>query len=121
LKTVKDKNISAIIVWLPCIGTDSRFAALEQSNSFKDPRVQYYWDFDRATGYAWQTTLGLQDTFAWDVYFLFDRGVPWSDPAPKPTFWMHQLPAAKEKAPVLDTTAFTTRLKDLLKNTSSDR
>lgn len=109
-----DKNITTVIVWLPCIRTDSRFAALEQSDSFRDPRVQYYWDFARATGYAWQSTLGLE-TFAWDVYFLFDRGVPWADPPPKPTFWMHQLSAVREKAPAWDPAVFTARLKDVLK------
>jgi hypothetical protein len=116
LKNVQEKNITALIVWLPCIPTDSRFAALEQSDSFSDPRVQYFWDFDRMTGYGWQATLGLEGTFAWDVYFLFDRGAPWSEPAPKPTFWMHQLGAAKQKAPAWDPAVFTTRLKDLLKN-----
>jgi hypothetical protein len=114
VKNVNDEKLAVIIIWLPCIETDSRSAAEEQSKKTADPRIQYFWDGGRVTGYLWQETLDLA-SFAWDVYLLFDRTVSWTDPSPKPTFWMQQLPAAKDKAPPLDLATLTAKVKELLK------
>jgi len=118
-KTLKNENSGDVVVyfiWLPCIWTDSKDEATKRVTEFQDPRVRNYWDENRFTGTAWQQRLGLP-SFAWDVYFLFDRSANWEKDVPQPTFWMHQLRIAKGKAPFLDESQFESRLKTMVANT----
>jgi len=55
-----------------------------------DPRVMQWHDPAQRTGRAFAETLDVQD-LAWDVYLLYGEGAPWSDPAPSPAAWFHQL------------------------------
>lgn len=113
LKNVPANDVAAYFIWLPCIRTDSKTEAVDRISEFHDPRVHNYWDEERVTGNAWQERLGLS-SFAWDVYFLFDRSTSWPKDVPQPTFWMHQLMDAKDKAPFLDQKEFESRLKEMV-------
>ena len=49
------------------------------------------WDSRHSVGEEVSKTLQLNCP-AWDVYLVYKPGIRWEDgPAPKPTFWMHQL------------------------------
>ena len=115
LMNVNSKDVTAYFVWLPCMQSDSKDEAARRVSEFHDPRVRNYWDEQRITGNAWQERLGLS-SFAWDVYFLFDRSASWQKAVPQPTFWMHQLMGAKDKAPFLDEKEFESRLKTMVTN-----
>ena len=115
LKNVSAADVSVYFVWLPCIRSDSKDEAIKRVSEFSDSRVHNYWDEGRLTGNAWQARLGLS-TFAWDVYFLFDRSAVWQKPAPQPVFWMHQL-GGVTKAPFLNEKEFETQLKKALAET----
>jgi len=115
LKNVSGTDVAVYFIWLPCIRTDSKKEAVERVSEFHDPRVRNYWDEERITGNAWQHRFGL-DSFAWDVYFLFDRSATWNKDVPQPTFWMHQLRGV-DQAPYLNQKEFEVRLKTLLAGT----
>jgi hypothetical protein len=113
LNNVKSADVVAYFIWLPCIRNDSKDEAVARVLEFADPRVRNYWDEDRITGNAWQERLSLP-SFAWDVYFLFDRSASWQKGVPQPTFWMHQLSDAKDKGPFLDQKEFESRLRTMV-------
>lgn len=78
-----------------------------------DPRASNYWDPTEALGKAYSRILEIQGGPAWDVYFLYGKGVRWDGSAPpKPAFWMHQLAVAS--APRLDPTVFRQHVEQLL-------
>jgi len=73
-------------------GDNLEFARGE-AKTFQALPVTHAWDPERRLGELFAETLKLQAT-AWDVYFLYAPGVTWEgDEPPRPTFWMHQLPA----------------------------
>ena len=113
LKNINSSDVVAYFIWLPCIRSDSKEEAVARVSEFDDPRARNYWDESRLTGDAWQQQLGLS-SFAWDVYFLFDRSASWQKGAPLPTFWMHQLSSAMNKGPYLDQKQFEAQLKTLV-------
>ena len=113
LKSVESDEVVAYFIWLPCIRTDSKQEAIERTAEFHDPRVHNYWDETKVTGTAWQQRLGLP-SFAWDIYFLFDRSATWQKDVPQPNFWMHQLMGAEGKAPFLDEKEFQSHLITML-------
>jgi hypothetical protein len=93
---------------------DSKNEAVERVSEFSDARLHNFWDEKRITGNAWQERLGIS-SFAWDVYFLFDRSASWQKPVPQPTFWMHQL-SGVDKAPFLNEKEFESRVKTMVAN-----
>jgi hypothetical protein len=113
LKNINSADVASYFIWMPCIMGDSRDEAVERVSEFQDPRVHNYWDDKRISGDAWQERLGLS-SFAWDTYFIFDRSVVWHKNVPEPTFWMHQIRSAEDKAPFLDEKEFESRLKTIL-------
>ena len=113
LKNVNSSDVAAYFIWLPCIRTDSKDEAVARVSEFHDPRIHNYWDEERITGKAWEERLGLP-SFAWDVYFLFDRSASWQKDVPQPNYWMHQLMGAKDKAPFLDQKEFESRLNTMV-------
>jgi hypothetical protein len=112
LKDIHDDSLRAYIIWMPCIQSDDRAAAVERVKEFSDSRVTYFWDQNRITGTAWQKTLGL-DSFAWDVYLLYGRQVKWEKDLVQPNFWMHQL-GGVDTAPRLDQSVFESKVKEYL-------
>ena len=73
---------------------DSAGYARDEAAKFKGLPVVHAWDPKHLLGDLYAGTLSLDST-AWDVYFLYAPGVQWEgNEAPKPTFWMHQLPSA---------------------------
>lgn len=113
LKGIKDDQVRAYFVWLPCIETDDRASALERAKEFSDPRLRHYWDGERLTGISWDKILNTGD-FAWDVYMIYGSAAKWDKASPpSPDFWMHQLMGV-ENVPTLDRNAFEIQIKRFL-------
>lgn len=113
LKNVSDDRLAAYIVWLPILAGDNREAAEARTGEFAEKRLSYFWDGDKLTGKIWQQKLGLNG-IAWDVYFLYGSEARWEDAPSLPDFWMHQISAAKGKAPLWDEKDFEMKAREML-------
>ncbi|MGH2628499.1 MAG: hypothetical protein ACRDHY_17825, partial [Anaerolineales bacterium] len=51
----------------------------------------HFWDGDRRAAAAFATVLNGEGHLAWDTYLYYKARVPWTDPAPVPDDWAHQL------------------------------
>ena len=79
-----------------------------------DKRALHYWNPSESVGKAYGQILQTPGP-AWDVYFLFRRGVRWTGKTPPtPDFWMHQL-GGVNNAPRLDPDVFKQHVDELLK------
>lgn len=120
LKRVQSDTFSMYIVWLPALLSDGRKDAVEASGECSDPRIKYYWDEEKETGEVYKQTLGIE-RFAWDVYFLYDRGVRWTvETPPQPKYWMHQLWGLEETAPLLDSAVLAQQIEAVLSSKIAD-
>lgn len=111
---MSNKNLRVYIVWLPILNKDDRGAAVQRTAEFHDDRLSYFWDGERRTGQLWQRVLDLRG-IAWDVYFLYDAKAKWTKRPQAPDFWMHQLGAARGKAPFLDQSTLEKKVRELLR------
>lgn len=124
LKKVASAELRVHVVWVPILPSDDEAAARQAAARFAEPRLRSYWDPDRALGNALGRVLALPpgrldegraQGIAWDVYLLYERGARWSEPAPAPTFWMHQLDQVTPVvAPELDGAALRARVEAAL-------
>ena len=57
----------------------------------RGPHIRHYWDGDQRVGAAVQHFVEGLDSPAWDFWMLYEPGVLWSDTAPEPDWWEHQL------------------------------
>jgi hypothetical protein len=84
-------------VWLPVLETDTLQAAEEvRSSGSHETRLADFWDADLIISTAYHQVLELgyrmrRHRVAWDIFLLYQAGIPWSDRPPVPSFWMHQL------------------------------
>ena len=115
LRKLPSDSLRAYVVWIPALFSDHRESALEATGEYVDQRVQYFWDEHRAVGETYQRSMGM-DRFAWDVYFVYERGVVWheKEAPPAPYAWMHQLWGLEEMAPRLDSLALVERVQEIL-------
>ena len=95
---------------------DNKNYAVNEAKNFDDLNVIHYWDNGRQLGDMYSKTLSLKST-AWDVYFLYAKGVLWEDTdPPEPAFWIHQLPASMgaDRDRILHPILFSDKLLKLL-------
>jgi hypothetical protein len=87
-----DEKLAGFIVWVPMLPTDNADTAKFEQGTITDPRLQCWFDGDKAAANAWSSFIGLANT-TWDVYAAYESGVAWEPAAPPPTpnIWMHQL------------------------------
>jgi hypothetical protein len=83
------------VVWIDMLPSDGDEAARRAARILDDPRVTHFRDPERHAGRAFAGALGAPGLVAWDVYLLFDAQAAWSDPAPAPRDWLHQLGDAR--------------------------
>jgi hypothetical protein len=57
-----------------------------------DKRFQHYYDPNQIIGKEIADRIGWGGHVAWDIYLFYKSGVEWTDAAPRPIYWMHQLP-----------------------------
>ncbi len=82
--------------------SDDRYSAYLRSPEFKDPRVTYYWDPNRLTGFEWKEAAKMKQGIAWDIYFLYGKNASWGEIPSYPDFWMNQLGIDEAISPHLD-------------------
>ncbi|MCK6544588.1 hypothetical protein L6R52_01835 [Myxococcota bacterium] len=75
---------------------DGRAAAEEAAKHFLDRRARVFHDPERLLGRAAARGLGWSQHVAWDVHFVYPRGVRWPatdviERLPPPPVWFHQL------------------------------
>jgi hypothetical protein len=88
-----DEDLAGFIVWVPMLPTDNAATAKFEQDTITDPRLECWFDADKAAANTWSSFIGLPAT-TWDVYAIYDAGATWDDEAapPSPNIWMHQLP-----------------------------
>ena len=96
LARIASPGLRVYTVWVPIMAEDSADTARAAAARLDDPRVSHFWDEGGALSRAMGSALRLPGTrgdsgVAWDIYLLYPPGPHWSDPAPRPAFWMHQL------------------------------
>lgn len=94
-----DEKLAGFIIWVPMLPADNAESAKLEQENITDPRLQSWFDADKAAANTWSSFIALPAT-TWDVYAIYDRGVAWGEgqPPPAPRIWMHQLnpsPATK--------------------------
>ena len=82
------------VVFLPILASDDNESALDVSERLHG--VDHaWWDGGKDLAKAWSAPLGLPDgMLAWDVFLVFGPAASWSDAAPRPAAWWHQLHGA---------------------------
>jgi hypothetical protein len=81
-----------MVLWVPMLGADDRSAAVLQAGSWREARVDQWWDAEQEMSQRFRRVLGLPVP-AWDVYLLYPQGMQWTgELPPHPAFWMHQIP-----------------------------
>lgn len=97
------KNIRGFVIWIAMLEGDDEEIAKRGSETFRDPRITHFWDYERRAGRLYANTLHLQNGVAWDVYLLYSPRMRWEneDEAPQPAYWMHQLDSDNSADPKL--------------------
>jgi hypothetical protein len=71
------RSLSEIVVWIPMLADDSRGAAREASQLFRDAEVSQFWDGRQHLGKEVGRSVGVPDWIAWDIYLFYAPGVQW--------------------------------------------
>jgi hypothetical protein len=87
----EDLPLHGLVIWVPMLPDDTAEAAEAEAAAFSDPRIEHFWDAERALANAFAGVLDLRCP-AWDVYLVYRPGVRWGDTPAPPTSWMLQLP-----------------------------
>ncbi len=83
--------LTALVIWVPMLASDSVDAADAQAALVRDPRALHFYDGARRAGRAIAASLGGHGDIAWDTYLFYRPGLAWSQTPPAPDRWMHQL------------------------------
>ena len=86
-----DTEICISIVWIKKLADDSEQTAQKAAVMFKDHRVAHFYDSNQSSGKVIANRLGWTGQVAWDIYLFYEAGVEWTNTAPLPAYWMHQL------------------------------
>jgi hypothetical protein len=88
-----DAHLSILIVWIKMYAAETYDLAKGAAQRFReDPRVVQFYDPEKLLGLAVAESLGAPEgEVAWDFYLLYDRDSTWSERAPLPIEWAHQL------------------------------
>ena len=70
---------------------DSKEAAKDAAGNLSSPFVTHFYDPHKLSEKAIAEGIGWDDTLAWDIYLFYKAGVIWSQHAPVPAAYMHQL------------------------------
>jgi hypothetical protein len=87
-----EEKVVVYVVWTAPRPGDDPESALAASAPLTDPRVHFFWDPAGALGHAYGEYIPLpgDDTFAWDVFFLYHRLARWGDDVPPFMAWWHK-------------------------------
>lgn len=84
----------------------------------------HYWEDTGIVGKLFQQTMAIDDIYLWDVWFIYQPGIRWTDRLPpRPDFAMHQLGrrlVERYGLPVLDSKVFADKVGEYLANVPHD-
>jgi len=88
--------VNCSLVWVPVLEKDNLHAAQQavaqlKTNQIADPRLHHFYDPQQRAAREMASALGGKGSFAWDTYLVFSPGVTWTETAPQPSDWVHQL------------------------------
>jgi hypothetical protein len=111
-----DGEVATHVVWLPVLKGDTAETAQESAQLLsRIGGVAHYWDSELFLSKQYCNLLGLEErgrTVAWDLYFLYERGVRWTVDPPMPSVWMQQL--LLDDVPELDRLPLVDHLRQML-------
>ena len=88
----KSDTFAVALVWIKVGPTDQQFSAASNAREMSDPRVKHFYDSQRSIGQQYSEVLWPgEEELAWDIYFVYEKGVTWTDAPPQPTKWVTQL------------------------------
>ncbi len=109
-----DQEVRAYYVWIPILAPDNEQAARQSTLRYPAPNSVYFWTPTPKLSYDAATVIGLAPGRpAWDVYFLYKRGVIWDRTFPAPNYWQRQLDVIQGEP--LDPTVMRLRIRSALK------
>lgn len=118
IESMKNKDISVIIVWTNMLKSDDKGNAYKAASMFKDPSIAQFFDEGNKFGDLVARRLNPKGEKAWDIYMFFDKEDHWNNSIPRPFEYAHQLIA--ELHPWADNTKYfcgydlTKRLNDII-------
>lgn len=86
-------DVRVAFVWIDMVAGDSQATADNIAATIADERAEHWYDVDHIAGQAIAESLGGAGMVAWDTYLLYPPATIWTDLAPQPHDWAHQLDA----------------------------
>lgn len=118
LAKLPDPRVKAYIVWTNAYGTDDNSLAKQGAQFVTDKRARNYWDAktELALDFGKVVKVPRDSPLAYDVYFLYKPGTTYTDKAPEPAGYWHQI---LEDERFFEPESFRKRLKKELATTGS--
>jgi hypothetical protein len=93
LAHIDDEDLVIHVVWTPVLENDDYESSVKAQFYIPDDRATHYWDGDVGLGNAYGRVVPLPNgrRLAWDIYFVYEKGVLWEEKPPEPDAWAHQL------------------------------
>lgn len=113
LGQIKSDDFRLYVIWVPMLPADNEDRVPAAVSRLTDKRVTHNWDEKAELPKSYEKILKMEEP-AWDVYYLYDRGVTWKKEPPKPEFYMHQL-SSLPKEFILDGDRLASEINKLIK------
>ncbi len=108
-----DRDVRAYFVWVPILEPDNEQAARRSTQRYQAPNSVYFWAPTRKLSDGVASIIGLAaGRPAWDVYFLYRKGIVWDRVFPAPSYWQQQLDVIQGDA--FNPVVMRARIKDAL-------
>lgn len=79
------------VVWVRSLPKDNEERVPAATTKLPDQRASHFWDGDGKLKVAYKRLMKMEE-LAWDVYYVYGRGVEWKGELPPvPNYYMHQL------------------------------
>jgi len=87
-----NQPVRAYFVWVPILAEDNEEAARQSTLRYWAPNSVYFWTRTAKLSHDVASVIRLPaGRPAWDVYFLYKRGITWDRVPPAPNYWQKQL------------------------------
>ncbi len=91
IRKFSSAHICVGIIWMNVLPEDSKEIAQNAAGTLSSPFITHFYDPHKLSGKAIAESIGWDDTLAWDIYLFYKAGVTWSQCAPVPAAYLHQL------------------------------
>lgn len=116
LEPVRNPGLSVYVVWERIGPPDTPEAAAQAAALLADEHIHHFWSAARFASSAFQASVGVQRTTAWDVFLVFGKGARWADGPPAFNSFMHNQKMHEElpKDRLLNASRLAEEVKSLL-------